>query len=48
MTALFALGRNLGCKTAWVATEVDNVAARGLYAAVGGQEEISVVYTFDL
>ena len=28
---MFAWGRELGCTEAWLGTEVDNVAARGLY-----------------
>ncbi|NLE79152.1 MAG: GNAT family N-acetyltransferase [Rhodococcus sp.] len=42
--------RSLGCTEAWVATEVDNAAARALYRATGGREdtERAVVYTYDL
>lgn len=32
------LGRLLGCAQAWVLTDLDNAAARGLYRSVGGQE----------
>lgn len=28
---MFALGKSLGCEEAWVGTEPDNIAARGLY-----------------
>lgn len=40
----------LGCVEAWVATEVDNVAARALYRAAGGQEDPvrAVVITYKL
>ena len=48
LDALFEHGRTLGCKEAWVATETDNVAARGLYAAAGGREEEMMYYTFRL
>ena len=50
LTALLQQGKKLGCHEAWVATEVDNIAARGLYAAVGGKEddERAVVYTYPL
>ncbi len=48
MKALFDLGRELGCREAWVATEPDNEAANGLYAAVGGEPEPCVVYSFEL
>lgn len=43
-------GRELGCAEAWVATEVDNRPARGLYASLGGveQDERAVVYLFPL
>ena len=34
--ALLRRGRELGCCEAWVATEVGNAPARGLYRAVGG------------
>ena len=46
--ALFARGRELGCQTAWVLTEHDNVAARGLYAALGGVEAPQVMVEFNL
>ena len=47
MTRMLDLGRELGCRAAWVGTEKDNVAARRLYASVGGTEEPdTVVYTF--
>lgn len=47
---LLARGRELGCTTAWVATESGNGAARALYRAAGGAEdaEQAVVFTFDL
>lgn len=38
LDALFARARELGCGEAWVLTEIDNAAARGLYAAAGGEE----------
>ena len=31
LDAMFAWGRELGCTEAWLGTELDNVAARGLY-----------------
>ncbi|HRQ64265.1 MAG TPA: GNAT family N-acetyltransferase [Xanthomonadaceae bacterium] len=48
--ALLEQGRELGCADAWVATEVGNAPARGLYAAVGGKEDDdqAVVYLFAL
>jgi GNAT superfamily N-acetyltransferase len=36
--ALFDRGRALGCHQAWVAADQSNMAARRLYAAVGGEE----------
>jgi ribosomal protein S18 acetylase RimI-like enzyme len=36
LKVLFAHARSLGCSTAWVLTEEDNVAARRLYASFGG------------
>ena len=50
MQALFARGRELGCATAWVATEPANTAARRLYGSVGGVEvaEPFVMIDFDL
>jgi ribosomal protein S18 acetylase RimI-like enzyme len=46
---LLAHGRELGCRQAWVLTDEDNPAARGLYAAAGGAETTGVVMVeFDL
>jgi GNAT superfamily N-acetyltransferase len=38
MAALLTQARALGCREAWVLTDDDNVAARGLYAAAGGSD----------
>ena len=38
LDVLFARARELECGEAWVLTEIDNTAARGLYAAAGGEE----------
>ena len=48
--ALLRRGRELGCREAWVATEVGNAPARGLYRALGGVEdkEQAVVVVFPL
>ena len=50
MRALLDRGRELGCTEAWLATEVDNDAARGLYSSVEGVEgqDLAVVYTWQL
>src|SRR3712207_5324777 len=48
LEALFARGRELGCHEAWVLTDDANDAARGLYAAVGGEETPVVMFSFRL
>ncbi|HEU4564345.1 MAG TPA: GNAT family N-acetyltransferase [Gemmatimonadaceae bacterium] len=50
LEALFARGRELGCREAWVLTEQWNDAARRLYAAAGGEESPDpvVMVTFRL
>ena len=51
LRALFARGREVGCATGWVGTEVGNTAARRLYRAVGGREDeepfVLVSFTLD-
>jgi len=46
--AMFAWGRELGCREAWLGTELDNIEANGLYAKVGGKGEKMVYYEFEL
>lgn len=48
MQALFARGRELGCSEAWLGTEETNLAARRMYAAVGGREGPMIYVTFAL
>ncbi len=50
LRCLFAQGRALGCVEGWVGTERGNVAARRLYASVGGSDppQDFVLYEFDL
>lgn len=48
LRSLFDVGRSLGCREAWLGTEVDNQPARRLYSAVGGREQQMVYVTFDL
>lgn len=48
LEALFARGRERGCREAWVGTEHDNVAARALYKDLGGAEGPFVLYAFEL
>ncbi len=45
---LLAHARELGCFEAWVGTELDNAAARGLYASLGGQEAAMVMVALPL
>lgn len=49
--AMFTLGRELGCEEAWVGTEPDNGAARGLYetlATPAAPAESFVMYVYKL
>lgn len=46
--AMLDHARGLGCREAWLGTESANVAARGLYARVGGREQAMVAVTFEL
>jgi aminoglycoside 6'-N-acetyltransferase I len=43
-------GRSIGCTESWVATEMDNTAARRLYVTCGGREDKddAVVYWFPM
>ena len=45
---MLALGKALGCEEAWVGTEHDNLAARGLYQSRGAGAEAFVMYLFEL
>jgi aminoglycoside 6'-N-acetyltransferase I len=45
---LVAWGRENGCETAWVATEMDNDGARALYAGRGAESDTFAYYTYDL
>ncbi len=45
---LFAIARTRGCQGIWLATETDNVAARGLYRRMDAREtDDVVVYDWD-
>lgn len=46
--AMFAWGRELGCREAWLGTELDNLEANGLYRKVGGKGEQMAYYEFEL
>lgn len=48
LRAMLDHGRALGCKEAWLGTEDDNVAARGLYEDAGSKPEPFVLYAFEL
>ena len=48
LQAMLAHGRTLGCSEAWLGTEHDNTAARGLYENAGSVAEPFVLYSFDL
>jgi ribosomal protein S18 acetylase RimI-like enzyme len=50
MNAIFAVGRELGCESAWVLTDRENTAAMNLYAAVGNAEVPTdhVMFSFHL
>jgi aminoglycoside 6'-N-acetyltransferase I len=50
LQGLLAQGRAVGCREAWVGTDVSNASARALYAAAGGAEspEPFIMYSFDL
>lgn len=48
MDAIFAWGRDLGCEESWLGTELDNVAANGLYRTIDGRRDTMAYYEFDL
>jgi ribosomal protein S18 acetylase RimI-like enzyme len=50
MEKILKLGRELGCRNAWVLTDRGNEPANRLYRSVGGEtgEEGTVMYEFDL
>lgn len=48
MNELFAWARELGCREAWLGTELDNDAANGLYRRYGGEEDTIKYYEFKL
>ena len=47
MGAILDRARTIGCKGAWVGTEVENIAARGLYLTAGGEESSHPFVEFD-
>lgn len=48
LDAMLERGRALGCTEAWVGTEEDNTAARGLYESAGSGAELFVLYAWRL
>jgi ribosomal protein S18 acetylase RimI-like enzyme len=48
LRAMLDHGWTMGCTEAWLGTEHDNVAARGLYEDAGSVAEPFVLYAFDL
>lgn len=46
--AMFDWGRELGCREAWLGTELDNLEANGLYHKLGGKAEPMHYYEFRL
>lgn len=48
LEALLANAKAQGCEEAWVATDIDNKAARCLYRKAKGVEEQVVMYSFNL
>ena len=45
---MFAFARSIGCEEAWVGTEPDNEAARGLYERFGGKVGTFMMYEYEL
>jgi len=48
MKEILRLGRELGCKTAWVLTEKENLPANRLYKSAGGMASEAVMYEFEI
>lgn len=48
LEAMFDWGRELGCREAWLGTELDNTAANALYRKAGGKGETMAYYEFEL
>lgn len=50
MNAIFAVGRELNCESAWVLTDRENTAAISLYSVVGNPEPPTdhVMFSFDI
>jgi ribosomal protein S18 acetylase RimI-like enzyme len=48
MLAMFDWGRERGCASSWLGTEIDNTAARALYVSLGEDGEEIVMFDYDL
>lgn len=50
VASLLEVGRQLGCREAWVLTDRENTAAMALYASAGGEEAVdeSIMFNFRL
>ena len=48
MEMLFAWAKDLGCSEAWLGTDLDNLAANGLYHRMGASAEAINYYEFTL
>jgi aminoglycoside 6'-N-acetyltransferase I len=48
LNEMFTLGKSMGCAEAWVGTEHENVAAKGLYEGRGAIGEPFVMYLYQL
>jgi len=48
MTALFELGRTLGCAAAWALAEDENEDAKRFYVSLGGRPSRTTMFSFDL
>jgi ribosomal protein S18 acetylase RimI-like enzyme len=48
LNAILELGKKLGCEDAWLATERDNIQAKGFYESYGVKAEAMVFYLFKL
>ncbi len=46
--AMFTWARELGCREAWLGTELDNLEANGLYLKLGGKQQHMHYYEFEL
>jgi aminoglycoside 6'-N-acetyltransferase I len=48
MQAAFAHGRKLGCRDAWLGTEIANREARAFYESLGEKGDSVMIYSFKL